>query len=306
MSVPPHLHARRVAARRARIRQRRRVGAGAFVVLAAGALVAALLVGAGGSGSRVDLTSFRAAKLAPVGWAGSKLPARVRRGALPSRDEQYAAVQRLVPLGASIRCGGGRGRYAALTFDDGPTRYTPKVIRMLRRRHMTATFFLVGFEVVAHPILPRAEARLGAVGDHTWSHPFLTHLPVKQIVSQIRDTRDEVHTTSGAPVLLFRPPYGVYDARVKRVVRSLGLLQVLWSVDSRDSDGADVKAIVRNVSAGLRPGAIILLHENRSTTIVALRKILPLLAKRGLKAVTVPQLLALDPPSSEQLRTGAC
>ncbi len=306
MPVPPHLLARRVVARRAQIRRRRRIGAGAFLALAAGAIAAALLVGAGGSGSHIDRTSFGAGKLAPIGWSGAKLPARRRRGALPTIDEQYAAVQRLIPVGGTVRCGGGRGRYVALTFDDGPTRYTPKVIRMLRRHHLTATFFLVGFEVVAHPTMPRAEARLGAVGDHTWSHPFLTHLPLGQIVSQLRDTRDEIRSTSGAPVLLFRPPYGVHDARVDQVVRSLGLLQVLWSVDSRDSDGAGVRTIVRNVAGGLEPGAIILLHENRSTTIAALREILPLVAKRHLTAVTLPQLLALDPPSLHQVRTGAC
>jgi len=107
------------------------------------------------------------------------------------------------------------------------------------------------------------------------------------------------------PVRLFRPPYGRRSAAVDRTARSLGLLEVLWSVDSRDSLGADWLGIAKNVKAGLRPGAIILLHENRGQTIRALKyRILPELRRRGLRAVSVPELLALDPPSETRLRGG--
>ena len=85
------------------------------------------------------------------------------------------------------------------------------------------------------------------------------------------------------------------------------MLQVLWSVDSRDSDGATLAQIERNVLQGLRPGAIVLLHENHPETLVALRRtILPALKRRGLRAVTVPELLATDPPRRPWLGQRAC
>jgi peptidoglycan/xylan/chitin deacetylase (PgdA/CDA1 family) len=105
-------------------------------------------------------------------------------------------------------------------------------------------------------------------------------------------------------VRLFRPPYGAHDARVDDVVRREGLVQVLWNVDSRDSLGASRSQIFENVRAGLRPGAIILLHEVKGETVRALPAIVAELRKRGLRSVSIPELLRLDPPSAARLKAG--
>ncbi len=107
-------------------------------------------------------------------------------------------------------------------------------------------------------------------------------------------------------VRLFRPPYGAHDAAVDAEVRSHGMLQVLWSVDTEDSRGATADDIVATVRDEVRPGAIVLLHENRGTTRHALPRILDVLRRQHLRAVTVPELLAADPPSDAQLRSGSC
>jgi peptidoglycan/xylan/chitin deacetylase (PgdA/CDA1 family) len=109
-------------------------------------------------------------------------------------------------------------------------------------------------------------------------------------------------------VQLFRPPYGAHNATVDAIARRLGLLEILWNVDSADSLGANYAGIIRNVEAGMRPGAIILMHENRGQTIRALTTILPELRRRGLRSVSLPELLASDPPSRAQLKagTGGC
>ena len=88
------------------------------------------------------------------------------------------------------------------------------------------------------------------------------------------------------------------------MVRAHGLLQILWTVDSADSLGANYAQIERNVIAGLRPGAIILMHENHGQTIRAMINIFAAIRRKGLRAVSVPQLLADDPPSAAQLRDG--
>lgn len=229
----------------------------------------------------------------------------VSAGGIPSRSAQAKALDRLASLGLPVYCGGGKGRDVALTFDDGPGRYTPLALRFLGRQHARATFFLVGRNLADHPRLARREEVLGAVGDHTWTHSRLTALSGGAMRTEIAQTRSEIERLTKEPVRLFRPPYGAHSPSVDRVVRSLGMLTVLWSVDSQDSLGADYRGIARNVIAGLRPGSIILLHENRGQTIRALRYwILPELARRHLRAVSVPELLALDPPSLHQLRQG--
>ncbi len=78
----------------------------------------------------------------------------------------------------------------------------------------------------------------------------------------------------------------------------------MWSTDSRDSLGANAAAIIKNVMSDLRPGAIILMHENRGQTIKALTTLLPMLHRRHLRSVSLPELIATDPPSAAQVRLG--
>lgn len=100
------------------------------------------------------------------------------------------------------------------------------------------------------------------------------------------------------PVVLFRLPYEGRTAAGDRVVHALGILEVLWNVDSRDSL-RDTKylGVARNVIAGLRPGPIVLMYENQGQTIRAVPAIFAALARRRLRAVTVPELISADPSS---------
>jgi peptidoglycan/xylan/chitin deacetylase (PgdA/CDA1 family) len=91
---------------------------------------------------------------------------------------------------------------------------------------------------------------------------------------------------------------------VTQTAERLGLLTIMWSMDSGDSLGADWAGIIRNVEAGLHPGAIILMHENRGQTIRALTTLLPVLHQRHLRSVSLPELFATDPPSVAQVRRG--
>ena len=113
-----------------------------------------------------------------------------------------------------------------------------------------------------------------------------------------------IERTVDEPVLLFRPPYEGHTPAIDAEVKTLGMVQVLWNVDSADSLGANYRGIEHNVIAGLHPGSIILMHENRGQTIRALDVIFAALRRRRLEAGTVPQLIAEDPPSPAQLRKG--
>jgi peptidoglycan/xylan/chitin deacetylase (PgdA/CDA1 family) len=217
-------------------------------------------------------------------------------------------VQRLIALGHPVYCGGRRGRDIALTFDDGPGPNTRFALRLLRRNHARATFFIVGMELQRFPRMPRREATIAAIGDHTWTHPMLTKLSIPAVRSEVERTKQAAAQAAGVGVTLFRPPYADRSAATGAVVRKLGLLEVLWSVDSLDWQGATPPQILANVTAGLRPGSIVLMHENRGQTIKALRFLLPAIRRKHLRMVTVPELLATDPPSMAQLRraTGGC
>lgn len=211
---------------------------------------------------------------------------------------ENAALERFVARGKPVYCGGSRGRYVALTFDDGPGAYTPRTLAILREKHLRATFFLIGRNVPFRPSLARIELKdYAALGVHAWVHKPLDRRRQAKIRNQIVWTRNAIARATGAEARIFRPPYGARNARVDRVARRLGMVEVLWSIDSGDSQGKNWRQIGREVLRNIQPGSIVLMHDNRGQTIRALhRLILPGLEKRGLIPVTVPELLMLDPP----------
>ncbi len=242
---------------------------------------------------------------APVPTASAPIPADA---SVASREA--TAIRRLAALGLPVFCGGAARPYVALTFDDGPGPLTPRALAILASHGAHATFFLVGKELAAWPALgdvPRLQVRDGnAVGDHTWDHIDLAHLSAAGLQAEIGRTRLAIERLAGVPVGLFRPPYGAYDPAVLAYVRAAGMVEVMWDVDSRDSQGATPAQVLADTLAGLHPGAIIDLHENRAETVAMLPRLLDAMRARGLKAVTVPYLLAFDPPTMRQLRTGTC
>ena len=286
--------------RRARLlRRRRRFGLLAALAVGVALVVAlsAVLASSPPAHTRVRATS-----------SGGKLqrlvtPGLQRRAQLAA-VKRLAAVRRLAAYGLPLFCGGRSRRMVALTFDDGPGPYTRLAVQKLREAHLHATFFLVGKEILAYPGVAQLERLVAAAGDHTMTHPFLPGLSHAAMVQEIVGARRLIERTTGQPVVLFRPPYEAMVPAIDHEVRSLGMVEVLWNVDSADSLGANYAGIEHNVLAGLHPGSIILMHENHGQTIRALPTIFAALKHDRLRAVTVPQLIAQDPPSPAQLRAG--
>jgi len=293
------MDANRNGRRTARLRQqqlrRRRFVAAVIVGVIAAGVIAGVLTAFGGAG--------RAHKTAgPTKHEPRVHPAAPKRK--PSKEA--AAVKRFVKLGYPLYCGGHKGRYVALTFDDGPGPYTTQyAFRILRQARARATWFLVGRLIRGQEKTVKRELAFGPVADHTWSHPYLPGLSLGQMANEIASAQNEIERASGRPVTLFRPPYGARNAAIDAEAKSLGMLEVLWSIDSLDSQGADWNGITKQVLNNVGTGSIVLFHENRGQTIRALKfNILPALRKRGFKTVTVPELLALNPPSLKQLKAG--
>ena len=229
-----------------------------------------------------------------------------RSSAAASEATITAAVAHFAALGKPIYCGSPAKPYVALTFDDGPGPYTPMALKQLGRAHVHATFFDVGRRVRDMPASELSQELLhGVIGDHTDTHPLLSTLSPSLTEREIAAARASILAASGHSPAVFRPPYGIYTAASTATARRLGMPTVLWNVDSGDSLGADWRKIGKTVVHGLQGGDIVLMHENRGQTERALRHfILPALYTDGMTPVTVPELLALDPPTASQLANG--
>ena len=183
------------------------------------------------------------------------------------------------------RCSSG---LVALTFDDGPARgLTAELVRILKERQVPATFFMVGSRVRTAPRAARLVSRAGfTIANHTWSHPRLTRLSDGAIRSEMRSTARELRRHGIRPSTLMRPPYGLIDSRVRGVVRDLGLVPVMWDVDSRDWRGGSAQQIAASILRQLRPHKrnIVLQHDgvrNSPASVAAVPMVIRAAKRRG-------------------------
>src|SRR5438067_1063706 len=195
----------------------------------------------------------------------------------------------------------------ALTFDDGPNPYyTPQVLAVLQQYRVKATFFCIGRQVASYPDLVKKEYADGnLVGNHSWSHPNLALLSSDEIDSQINLTSNVIQQVIGVRPTLFRPPYGVVNARVLSKANLHGLTTIIWSDEARDWTTPGTSVIVSRILSLAGDGAIILMHDgggDRSQTVAALPTIITTLRLRGYQFVTLQQMLKDLPkrPASTQ------
>lgn len=202
-----------------------------------------------------------------------------------------AMLAGLVPLTLSAPAQAARQpRIVYLTFDDGPNPMnSPRLLRLLAREHVPATFFLVG-QYLAQDPEHATRLWLGghAVGNHTWSHPNLTGLDALSIHHQVRATQ-RLMGPGGA--MCVRPPYGAVSPTVSGVLKPMGYRTVLWTVDPQDWAHQDSAYITSHVLGHVRDRSVVLLHDGggpRSATITAVKALIPQLRKRGYEFGTVP------------------
>lgn len=187
----------------------------------------------------------------------------------------------------------GIGRAVAVTFDDGPGANTRRVVRILRRESVLATFFQLGRMVEADPAMTTRLVRRGhVVGNHSYSHALLSGGERRELVSTNRAIR-----AAGAPrPCLFRAPYGENPPALVALARDLGMVTIHWNTDPGDWRGLSADAIVDTTLRQVRPGSILVLHDADpgSAMVRALPVILERLKARGYRFLTVPELLRLD------------
>ncbi|WP_329109574.1 polysaccharide deacetylase family protein [Micromonospora sp. NBC_01699] len=183
------------------------------------------------------------------------------------------------------------GAGVALTIDDGPhPEWTPRMLDLLDRHRVRATFFLIGDRVRERPDLARRVVAAGhVVGNHSMSHPQpFAALTRARIRDEIAGTQREIEQAVGVRPRLFRAPGGNWSRDVLRTTADLGLSAVDWTVNPSDWRSPGVPRITRSLSRG-RAGQVLLCHDgggDRSQTVEALETVLPRLLDRGLRFVT--------------------
>jgi cellulose synthase/poly-beta-1,6-N-acetylglucosamine synthase-like glycosyltransferase/peptidoglycan/xylan/chitin deacetylase (PgdA/CDA1 family) len=212
-------------------------------------------------------------------------------------------------------------RRIALTFDDGPDpKWTPRVVAMLKRMRVPATFFVLGSQVVRHPEIVRAVHESGfQIGNHTFSHADLAGIAGWQRDLQVELTETAIAAAAGVRPRLLRPPYSsTTDAITTEQARDLtplakrGHVIALSELDGRDWQRPGVEQIIANITPRGAQGGVVLLHDaggDRGETLSAVRRLVPRLRKRGFRFVTLSELLGVPPSaievpatSSERLR----
>jgi peptidoglycan/xylan/chitin deacetylase (PgdA/CDA1 family) len=276
----------------ARFRRRRLGAVAGFVVL-----VVVLIVALSGSHHSGAVSSAGTSPSGALASAPKPPPIdEVQRG-----EKGVESVLAYTPF---VKEGGTQSRDVALTFDDGPGPYTPEVLDVLEREHAPATFFVIGQEIHDFGSSTEREIHDGfVIGDHTENHPMMAHLSAHDQHEQLFEQAARIELLGGRKPALFRPPYGSFNATTFHLLHEMHMLMVLWSVDTDDYEQPGVETIVNRVLEGAKPGAIFLMHDaggNRAETVAALPLIIHKLRARGFQLVSVPRLMADDPPPRGQ------
>jgi peptidoglycan-N-acetylglucosamine deacetylase len=188
----------------------------------------------------------------------------------------------------------------ALTYDDGPNDpHTLRLLEVLARHNVRATFFLIGRFVQRRPDIAREVAKAGhVIGNHTFTHPLLTFKASDQVRTQLAGCERALTDAVGEHSNLFRPPFGGRRPAVLRIARQLGLEPIMWNVTGYDWNAPSVEHIERKVTGKVRGGDVILLHDgghrsfgvDRSYTVEATDRLISRYKAEGYEFVTIPEM----------------
>ena len=184
-----------------------------------------------------------------------------------------------------------------LTFDDGPhPKQTRQILDVLDHYGIKATFFVIGINVKHYPeVLGEVLKRGHEIGNHTYDHSHAAKLDADAFERQILDCEQEIFLKSGTSVHLFRPPEGAVSKEMKQIIRDLGYINVLWTLDTRDWAHTPPEQICEHVVSNAKNGDIILMHDYigvNSPTVQALELMIPKLLEQNFTFVTMGELLA--------------
>jgi len=192
-------------------------------------------------------------------------------------------------------------RKLALTYDDGPNDpHTLRLLEILSKHGVRATFFLIGRYARQRPDIAREIAQAGhAIGNHTFSHPNLICASAAQVRAELQEGEKALYDAVGVHARLFRPPFGGRRPVTLRIARALSLEPVMWNVTGWDWSGKPSEYVEQKVKKQIRGGDVILLHDgshaafgtDRSQTVMATDRLIARCKSEGYQFVTVPEMM---------------
>jgi peptidoglycan/xylan/chitin deacetylase (PgdA/CDA1 family) len=193
-----------------------------------------------------------------------------------------------------------RAKCVALTFDDGPTPFTDRLLKILVANDAKATFFLIGNKVARDPAAAKRIADAGMeVGNHTWEHPNMSTIPAEDIPSQLSKANDAITAATGQTPNLFRPAGGLSNDAVRAEAGGQGMAEILWDVIPFDwINDSNTAATIYMLKTQIEPGSVVLLHDTYSSTVDLVYQFIPVLKANGYHLVTVSHLLGARQPGS--------
>jgi polysaccharide deacetylase family sporulation protein PdaB len=207
----------------------------------------------------------------------------------PKTVSVFGRLDRLVPIYRVET----QGKKVAISFDAAwGSDITPKLLEILKKHDIKTTFFLVKFWMDKYPDMTRRIAREGhEIGNHSATHPQMGSLPKEQIIKELKTTHDKIKELTGQDAILFRPPFGDYSNTLITTANELGYHVIQWDVDSLDWKNLSAGAIYDRVIRQVKPGSIVLFHNNGKHTAEALEPIINELKKQGYEIVPISRLL---------------
>ena len=179
-------------------------------------------------------------------------------------------------------------KMVALTFDDGPNYNTSKILEILNKYNVRATFFVLGSKINHNKKIIKTMDKYGMeIGNHTYSHKLMTGMSNIDIIREVEDTSNLIYSVIGKYPELVRPSYGSFNKKIKE---SINMPIIIWNIDTLDWKSHNSNKIVSRVMNKVSDGDIILMHDIYSATVKAVDILVPKLISEGYQLVSVSEL----------------
>lgn len=184
-------------------------------------------------------------------------------------------------------------KIVAISFDDGPTSFTPAVLELLEKYNAQASFFCIGKQIEKFPGIFQQILESGhTTGNHTYTHsPWIGFFSKDSVKEEILQTDEIIKKHAGAYPFFFRPPYGVTNPSVAKAVKETGHKVIGWNIRSFDTFFKNENFIFRRIIRQIKPGSIILLHDTSEKTVKVTELLLDYLRHNGYRSTGIEQML---------------